>query len=30
VSLQYEFTTAGDPPFVIDTAILEIAQNDRK
>lgn len=30
VSLQYEFTTAGDPPFVVDTAILEFAQNDRK
>lgn len=30
VSLQYEFATAGEPPFVIDTVLLEYANNDRK
>lgn len=30
VSLQYEFATAGDPPFVVDTVLLEYSNNDRK
>lgn len=30
VSLQYEFAEAGEPPFVIDTVLLEYANNDRK
>lgn len=30
VSLQYEFATSGTPPFVIDTVLLEYANNDRK
>tara|TARA_R110000796_G_scaffold13733_3_gene44245 strand:+ start:2505 stop:4493 length:1989 start_codon:yes stop_codon:yes gene_type:complete len=30
VSLQYEFTEAGDPPFVVDTVLLEYSNNDRK
>lgn len=30
VSLQYEFDTPGDPPFIIDTAIIEYSVNDRK
>jgi hypothetical protein len=30
VSLQYEFTTAGEPPFAIDTVLLEYSDNDRK
>jgi len=30
VSLQYEFSTLNDPPFVVDTVLLEYANNDRK
>lgn len=30
VSLQYEFTTAGNPPFAVDTVLLEYSNNDRK
>jgi len=30
VSLQYEFVTLNDPPFVVDTVLLEYANNDRK
>ena len=30
VSLQYEFTTAGNPPFIVDTVLLEYSNNDRK
>ena len=30
VSLQYEFSTSGEPPFVIDTVLLEYSNNDRK
>ena len=30
VSLQYEFATQGDPPFVLDTVLLEYSNNDRK
>jgi hypothetical protein len=30
VSLQYEFTTLNDPPFVVDTVLLEYSNNDRK
>lgn len=30
VSLQYEFLTLNDPPFVVDTVLLEYANNDRK
>ena len=30
VSLQYEFTGESEPPFVIDTILLEYSDNDRK
>lgn len=30
VSLQYEFTTLGNPPFIVDTVLLEFSNNDRK
>ena len=30
VSLQYEFSTLNDPPFVVDTVLLEYSNNDRK
>ena len=30
VSLQYEFTTVNNPPFIVDTVLLEYSNNDRK
>ncbi len=30
VSLQYEFSSAANPPFVVDTVLLEFSNNDRK
>ena len=30
VSLEYSFTEAGIPPFIIDTVLLEFSNNDRK
>lgn len=30
VSLQYEFNTVNNPPFIVDTVLLEYSNNDRK